>query len=502
MRCIASHRLRTIGLSVTAILAMASTTACPGDKTISNDDTANQNPNGGGDDTSIGDDSGQVSNEAGDSIDQAESLTDPSEWTWGSPIASDAIDPAGDRDFFKFDATSGEVYYLAVAADMGAEAGQPDSVMRLYDQDGNLIATNDDMPLRIWGTDSGIEFQAAYDGPYYIEVLEWSDWDTGSDGPEGGSDYTYDLWGSTFTNLFGEAYPGDTEPNDTPAEADALVANNTNEGYYTNPFVEAVGDSAPIDFSGDMYQANDIDYWAQSFTSDVWAFWSLWPSARGSADFRFKLYDQDGNLVASSDSPTYSPDGHIFYDFGILYPAKADDTYYLEVFDANGTSGDGTFYPGFIAAYNSDVIDSESATYNDAIGAGDSIVFTESSNFPGLYAGYTSGTLDGTDVADNYRAESSDAGGFDSRYLSVYIQAAQVGSLLDAKVTVYDQDGNVLESATDQPDDASAADPEIWDLDLSGVDSVNIMVEPESQGDATGSNYYIMGVVVYDSPIN
>ena len=46
----------------------------------------------------------------------------------------------------------------------------------VWDAEGNLLATNDDMPYRMWETDSALYYQATEDGTFYAEVLEFSDW--------------------------------------------------------------------------------------------------------------------------------------------------------------------------------------------------------------------------------------------------------------------------------------------------------------------------------------
>ena len=90
----------------------------------------------------------------------------------------------------------------------------------------------------------------------------------------------------------------------------------------------------------------------------------------------------------------------------------------------------------------------------------------------------------------------------DAQYLSVYIQAEQIGSLLDAKVIVYDEDAKtVLAEETINPSSASA-DPEIWDLQLTDIDAVYISVESESVDESDLANGYLMTVRVNSSPIN
>ena len=117
-----------------------------------------------------------------DSFDTAMPLTK------GSFNEVGAINPPGDRDFYSVEVTAGEWLFFRT---VGTADPVVDTVLRLYTPDRTLVATNDDALPR---TDVNPEliYHADQTGTYYLEVLEFSDWNTmDMIDPEGGEDFTY-----------------------------------------------------------------------------------------------------------------------------------------------------------------------------------------------------------------------------------------------------------------------------------------------------------------------
>ena len=89
-------------------------------------------------------------------------------------ITSGAIDPADDSDFFGFSAEAGATYTIEVFLET-----HPDTMLVLYDSQGNFLEENDDGD----GMDGGsrLEWTAPVSGDYYLEVFSyyWES-DTGS----------------------------------------------------------------------------------------------------------------------------------------------------------------------------------------------------------------------------------------------------------------------------------------------------------------------------------
>jgi hypothetical protein len=94
------------------------------------------------------------------------------------------IEPSGgDVDFYRFDAPGGTSLVLEVLT------GQLDTLIGLFDQDGNLVALDDDGGS---GVLSRIVFPVPADGAYYLAVTTFPDVDFSGDGESGGR-YVLDL---------------------------------------------------------------------------------------------------------------------------------------------------------------------------------------------------------------------------------------------------------------------------------------------------------------------
>ena len=94
------------------------------------------------------------------------------------------IEPVGgDVDFYRFDATGGTDLVLQVIT------GQLDSLLGLFDQDGNLVALDDDGGT---GVLSRIVYPVPADGAYFLAVTAWPDFGFTGDGGSGGR-YVLDL---------------------------------------------------------------------------------------------------------------------------------------------------------------------------------------------------------------------------------------------------------------------------------------------------------------------
>ena len=340
---------------------------------------------------------------------------------------------------------------LYTAAWIDDEDGEPDTVLRLYDQDGNMIAENDDMPFRFWETDSGFYFEAEYDGVYYAEVLEWSDWDPTSEGAVGGSTYEYALVAAYANEL-------DQEPeNDTLEGIEGWV--NADEGkyaYYSSGFNDYA-----VEFSGDMDSDTDIDVYPFGFD------YSENPDDEGSFYYIFfwtpltdpsttlEMWDGEGNVIAQTQEPYYNLDRYYYYDYssflydGGIVMRMATDDYALAVWNEDGAEGAGTFYRGVYTGYTNALADWEGTDADgDIVSLGSSVTMTESTSTAGYYYGRFSGVLgeiETADELDSWRIDAGDTGGsLEGKYLNVYVDAVNFGSMFDPKISIYADDGTTL----------------------------------------------------------
>lgn len=129
-------------------------------------------------------DFGMEMGEGNDTIDEAEPIAAD-----GTPVNNE-INPAGDNDFFSFEGVGGTWVLIDINANADDNPEMVDTVIRLYGPGRTVIAENDDAVPRA-NTDSELILRLPEDGTYYIEVLEFSEWDDGA--PEGGPRFDYEL---------------------------------------------------------------------------------------------------------------------------------------------------------------------------------------------------------------------------------------------------------------------------------------------------------------------
>ena len=126
----------------------------------------------------------------------------------------------------------------------------------------------------------------------------------------------------------------------------------------------------------------------------------------------------------------------------------------------------------------------------------------EAKDSPGYFYAYVQGNLEGNGVddADTFVFLTSD--GLQDQYVTVMVQAENVGSLLDARVTLYDEDGSTIIAETETNSAYGGADPILYDVPI-GPDTsyVFVHIEPELVGDHPESNKYWARMVAYTTPV-
>jgi len=412
-------------------------------------------------------------------------------------LAEESIGFAGDRDFFELNASLGTAYefsslsYYYTNPDVVC-----DTVIRVYDEAGEMIATNDDMPYRFQETDSAISFQATYDGSYYIEVLEWSDWDEET-AANGGSSMTYDLFGWTIT-------PGEVEPNDDDEDvADTITDDTIWENWYGSPFT----DTASM-FYGQMDDEGDVDFWPLVFSEDfdgAFCQFSLWPETFSGWAPEMTLFNEALEPVSQTIDPTIYPTWNFAWNAGITYQVTAGETYYLSMVDQDDLYGPGTFYAGVHTCYNATLSQLEEEG-NDEIQFANMLEMTESTATAGFFYTRANGTLVDGDEADNLWIRALDVGGsLNGKFLNVEINAETQGSLLDANVTVYADPGSgeweELAMTYDHPNNESI-DPHIIDLELTqAYAGLVIQIAADDTSAIDAANYWHASVSLSDEAV-
>lgn len=416
------------------------------------------------------------------------------DWEWQPwtlyPLEENGyISPAGDRDWYQIDTFEGNIFqiYTESAGELGTVVA--DTVINLYDENGTLLGENDDMIFRFWQTDSCIFFQSQYDGPYFVEILEFSDWSPDVADAAGGSNFKYELWGARLEVTEHEGF------NDT---IQAVIDEASEEGYYAG----SVFADYPAEFHGMIDADGDVDLYPIETEDDgepnVYS-WSFWPEYLGKMAPVLSLLNSAGEVLATTTEPGAEPEFIFLWDAGILYKLDPAETYYIKVEDGEGNFGPGTYYPGEFHSYVNEFAPNE-VEDNNSIDLADPVVFEESTTTAGFFFGRISGWLPATDEVDYFEVNSADAGqAVDGGYLTVQIQANSVGSELDAKVSLVALDGTVLVSATDNPDNDST-DPAIVDYLVDGHDRVFVKVEAEARGDNELAQAWFMSVYISDVP--
>ena len=474
--------MRTTSLAVLALTI----TACGGseeetDTTETDTDTQ----------TTIVTDTGETDTmvDGGDTIADALPLTFTTEGDW---LHADAIAPAGDRDFFSIEATEGDIYQVASLAYLFTEPDVVlDTVLRVYGPDEQLIATNDDMPYRFLETDSAIFFQATETGTYYVEVLEWGDWDAESTA-NGGNSYTYELWGYLMET-------SEVEPNNTAADAsDESIQDTDGDGFFDAWQGSAYTDSVTM-FYGAMDEEGDQDLWwhemDEEWGAGYYCQWSFWPQSVTASSPEITLYNEYMEPIAQTMDPSIYPVYNWVYDAGITYNTQAGD-YYLGVVDAYDQSGAGTFYPGLFTCYSETLATVEEED-NDSVETASLVTLTESTSTDDYWYSRVSGDLSPGDGGDFIWIRASDIGGtLMGRTLNASVAAEAQGSYLDANITVWGNNGGSewVELAFES-DGEETLDPEVAELELtSDWASIVIEIGADDQSNIEGANSWHMFV--------
>lgn len=492
-------------IGVVTALALS---ACTGDKVIDpGTGTGTGTTDGGASDGGGTEDGGgttAVGDDCGDDIASACDFAIDS--STGYAQADDKIDPAGDRDFFKMTLGQGQTIGVGTIAYAATGETTPDTVLRLYDSAGNLLATNDDMPYRIQETDSALYFQADSDGVYYLEVLEWSDWADGYDAA-GGSAYDYSLIAYEPSQL-------DAEPeNNEGPSMEKWLKTKGNYQYYGNFWSE---DGTPAMMFGDMDEAGDVDIFPVTADtkdgSPLYCSYSAWPTWYPTLQPVFAMYNSSMDLVAYNDSPQFGVDrvselGGFTYDEGLYFKMQSGDTYYMEVSDLAGASGVGTFYAALTQCFTfTDIVTVEDVDVDNNLPTQSTdILMTESSSTAGYYYGYVSGEFtvgaNPADTLDAWRITAGTTGGsLDGKLLNVVVQAQTLGTMADTAITLYASDGStVLATASGNSFDDSG-DPAIENLTLDGAGAaVYIAIEAEGLSDTPEANQYYFDATVEEA---
>jgi|GEM_PF-1632052 len=241
-----------------------------------------------------------------------------------SATFSDAIEPIEDVDLYQVQLDAGEGLIIDIdAAELlssGESAFGLDSLLRLFDADGNEIATNDDgsAPGEEFSLDSFLTFTANSSGDYYVGVSSIANSGynpiTGGNNDEGSGDtgdYNLSLEIVEVTTI-------DEDPDNTIVEA---ISTGIDSVGQSATFSDAIDPETDADLYRVQLDAGDnllVDLDANELGSDL--------------DGRLRLFNAAGNELASVDDLP-APGEEEGLDAYIDFTADVSGDYYVGVSD-------------------------------------------------------------------------------------------------------------------------------------------------------------------------
>ncbi len=202
-------------------------------------------------------------------------------------------------------------------------------------------------------------------------------------------------------------------------------------------------------------------------------------------------------MLATTTDADPTRENYFLWDSAVMFQMKANTQYYIAVDEPAGAFGLGAFYPLHVWAF---LPLGEEVEFNDDVATANAVPFLNLGG--GTRWGRISGSLPTLDTTDIVTFTKNDAGGTNGRYLNVQLQAIDVGSLLDARVTVYGADGTtVLADSSDHPLTGSP-DPHIVDFVMPDEDRIYVRLDAENADPNDFAKSWFLSVYVTDAPLN
>jgi hypothetical protein len=352
------------------------------------------------------------------------------------------INPAGDRDYWKFQGTAGDWVWISIDANPDGVTTMVDTVITVYDSAHNQVAQDDDAVPRTGttgsSTDSEVIMRLPATGTYYVMVQEYSDW---NDPPAvGKATYTYTLYVINFADIDPTAagLTFDPETGDAVANAAPLVT---------------LTDSAAVLF-GTLRDGSDKDVYSFTATGSVDQAYNFsfmphgsvcTPSVEGAAGYgsstpagNIYVTDATGATVIARVDNSAGPTE--------LGPSLAPGNYLLWVEAPTTAIGANPFYVAKHYAGQENTAETEGATAtgaNDTTAAAETITMAASGS-AGWNGGYILAHLQGINDVDVFKFNVN-AGDV----MSVACGAARQGSnVRGLKAELLDSSGNLITGAS------------------------------------------------------
>lgn len=170
----------------------------------------------------------------------------------------------GQEDLYRFSGTKGQVVMLDVDAqtfdDAEFDPAYVDTVVTLFDADGNQLAQNND-PIEYSTGDARLYTILPADGEYCARVAEcWSVISNPASNCDGDADKLYTSYSIYLGELFddmGDAFTAEVEAGDDAAAATTVDYAKDDSGYYITTFW------------GTFEDGDDVDVWSFTMPSDL-----------------------------------------------------------------------------------------------------------------------------------------------------------------------------------------------------------------------------------------
>ncbi len=223
--------------------------------------------------------------------------------------------PAGDQDWISLQLSTGFTYTLQT----GAQGARVDTVLRLYDNSGNLLSTDNNPGSR----SSLIRFQPTTSGAFKVQITD------ANNAGDRGADFLY-----TFTVTSTSAA---TATPATPVTATPIACQDVFEPDNN------MATARPIDLNSEQVRTlcpvGDEDWVV--FTASANKIYSMYTrDLAGPVDTVITLYDAQGNFLAENDD--YQPGQSLASRIDFTFAHTSN--YYLRVRDKRGSGGSGYQY--------------------------------------------------------------------------------------------------------------------------------------------------------------
>ncbi len=398
-------------------------------------------------------------------------------------MVSDRIDPPGDTDWYQLDLSAGESVWMGVLANLRDPASPLAPLLTLRWDDGRT-SVHRRMPANIGDDDTSVVLSTDRDTTVWIGIQAATPGGARLDADPtiGSPDHRYSLQIEPTRVTEGEP------DNNTPAGTRAWMDIDGNWAYVGDPYLHG-----HITFAARGDTANDIDHWPWTVDGRTETggpasveLWGMGPWPGCNAPGTWRVTSESGDLLAEHTAPTVDPLWQLtraglplLPDIGVLVAAPPG-TFWLTV--EHGSEPDGTVCAGILAGWYADAFVIE-ADLPEPSGRREVIPLDRGDS---TTVAAIIGQLDSDETLDQWRIPV-DA---EKPWLHILVQAARVGSPLDASVAI---DGEWFSESTL---DANP-DPEVFDRLMLDQDYVDVDIS----SDGIQGGMYILQVHATAEPL-